>query len=343
VPTTTSGAWLELNPDAHAPACHGALLVPDPPAGRLLLWGGSMPTEARGGGTLWDSDRRTWTWDGANWSIAAIDGPGASIGAAATGFADGVLSFGGFGPRSIRLLGRQLPGPSSVLDDTWQWSAGRWDKRRCAVRPRARCGAALSFDESNGTVVLFGGGSDVARMMSLGDTWLWDGEGWSERRPTLSPPPRAGATMYFDQDAQSIVLTGGTAGLMSLGDTWRWDGMVWVETTGTAPPPLREVATAYHAAARVLVMFGGRYLGEPRPGGGGAFEQRTWTLRSGSWQADDLAPSPAPRIRPALAYHSHSEELVLFGGLAVGSPDREVLGDTWTFRPGASGSAGESG
>ena len=48
--------------------------------------------------------------------------------------------------------------PAVGLSDTWTWSQGQWTKQVTTSGPSARFGATMTYDASNGTVVLFGGG-----------------------------------------------------------------------------------------------------------------------------------------------------------------------------------------
>ena len=79
-------------------------------------------------------------------------------------------------------------------------------------------------DPVRGRILLFGG-KDAAG--ELGDTWEWDGVGWTQLQPSVTPSLRAGHAMAFDPVRQRIVLFGGRRGASSLGDTWEWDGSGW--------------------------------------------------------------------------------------------------------------------
>jgi hypothetical protein len=79
-------------------------------------------------------------------------------------------------------------------------------------------------------VILFGGVMSKTEGW-YGDTWSWDGYGWSEETPMTSPSARAHAAMAFDPALGSPVLFGGTHGdayeIESFGDTWAWEGNDW--------------------------------------------------------------------------------------------------------------------
>jgi hypothetical protein len=72
-------------------------------------------------------------------------------------------------------------------------------------QPAARVAAAMAYDASNGTVVLFGGQS---RSRSLNDTWTWDGSGWTQARAATSPPPMDNAQMTYDPVTHDVLLVG---------------------------------------------------------------------------------------------------------------------------------------
>ncbi len=305
-----SPTWTKADPASSPPACHGALLAADSPRGQLILWGGTTE-DHRDDGVFSVEGKRTWGWNGDNWSMLAVDGPRSGFAGAAAGTGFGVLAFGGFDSRRMR-----------ALDETWVWTGGQWQQVRSRHSPPARTFAAMALDEQSETVVPFGGGQDTLGLQAVGDTWIWDGDDWAERALADGPSPRSCAAMYFDEDARSIVLAGGRSGMDGQVDTWRWDGTNWTRQHAPNVPVRIEGGAVYHSAARTAVRFGGR--------GGlmGALDPSTWTCRSGSWTGEVLDPSPTPRMRPALAYHRESERVVLFGGY-----ERDPLGDTWLLQP----------
>jgi len=94
------------------------------------------------------------------------------------------------------------------------------------ANPSGRMSAAMAYDAARGEVVMFGGhgASGV-----LGDTWTWDGSGWTQQHPAESPLPREQAAMAFDPVGGRVILFGGTAPSQAapLDDTWSWDGSNW--------------------------------------------------------------------------------------------------------------------
>jgi len=103
--------------------------------------------------------------------------------------------------------------------------------------PAARTGAAMAFDPAHGDVVMFGGrsGPDFPD-----DTWTWDGSGWTQQHPSLSPPPMASPMMAADPVTGRVLLVGTppTATRAGSGEqTWSWDGSTWRQEHPAHPVP----------------------------------------------------------------------------------------------------------
>jgi hypothetical protein len=75
-----------------------------------------------------------------------------------------------------------------------------------AAQPPARTNAAMAYDASNGSVVLFGGASNSH---TLNDTWIWDGSGWTQAHPTTTPPALTNPQMTYDPVSHDVLLVGG--------------------------------------------------------------------------------------------------------------------------------------
>jgi hypothetical protein len=84
---------------------------------------------------------------------------------------------------------------------------------------------------AKGTIVLFRGedANTVTTQVALGDTWLWDGDVWTQWTPAAGaavPPARSNHGM--STLGGSVVLFGGDDGKgYPLSDTWTWDGSAW--------------------------------------------------------------------------------------------------------------------
>jgi hypothetical protein len=72
--------------------------------------------------------------------------------------------------------------------------------------PAARSGAAMAYDSTAGTTVMYGGTG--ARGALLRDTWLWDGGSWSSPVHAGAPGPMAVAHMSDDPADSGVLLVG---------------------------------------------------------------------------------------------------------------------------------------
>ncbi|GAA1062084.1 Kelch repeat-containing protein [Agromyces bracchium] len=191
-----------------------------------------------------------------------------------------------------------------------------WSQRQ-DVGPSARGGHSLAYHAGRETTILFGGSGSGG---ALGDTWMWDGDFWTQVDDT-GPSPRTSAGMAFD--GTDIILfggetppVGGIPGVAS--DTWRWDESGWTQLDDTGPVARGMSPLAYHRGRDELTLFGGTT--------GTAMLRDTWIRSQGAWtQVDDSGPSP--RCAHLLAYDAERETIVLFGGASFGS----ALSDTWEW------------
>jgi hypothetical protein len=196
-----------------------------------------------------------------------------------------------------------------------------WTKQHPATSPSARDEAAIASDAANGTVVLFGGGTNRTDFW-LGDTWVWDGSTWTELHPAASPPALAGASMAYEAATGSVVLFGGriTAGFYHSG-TWVWDGSTWAKQTTATHPSAREFASmAYDAATGTVVLFGGDSFRKTPHG--------TWVWDGTTWTKQHPATYPSARWGAAMAYDTATGTVVLFSGAR---PSDVAVGGTWVW------------
>ncbi len=231
---------------------------------RIVVFGG----ERVGQGDLGD----TWELDGTTWTRICSDcGPSPRSGAAMAFDGHKVVLFGGFDHATQQFRG-----------DTWTWDGSSWSQvptcPECA--PTARDFHSMTYDPDHMSVLLFGGddGTDGS-----GDTWRWDGGGWT-RVATCGPSPRRGAGMAYDGIRHRVVLFGGLDESRSVrvSDTWLWDGSSWQPLPSSGPTPRGWHAMANNPQCGTDVVFGGT--------GGtlddGPFLSDTWELITGGAAID---------------------------------------------------------
>src|SRR5439155_18581496 len=75
--------------------------------------------------------------------------------------------------------------------DTWAYNAnGFWAQLQTTTSPSPRTQMAFAFDSRRGRGVLFGGmHRDADQIISIADTWEWDGTTWSRITTNTSPAP----------------------------------------------------------------------------------------------------------------------------------------------------------
>jgi hypothetical protein len=152
------------------------------------------------------------------------------------------------------------------------------------------------------------------------DTWEWDGNNWTERKPTTIPLVRFGHAMAYDSARQRIVLFSGAIGPpASADDTWEWDGNNWTQRK-PATIPLRRVghALAYDAARQRILLFGGSTsLGTYGD---------TWEWDGKDWTQRKPTMNPIGRGAHKLVYDSVRQRVILFAG-----HNPTMLNDTWEW------------
>jgi len=217
---------------------HGVAMADHPGPQRIVLFGGAS-------GSSFFAD--TWTWDGVEWTQVADTGPLGRAGHAIAfdGTRQRIVLFGGeagapFGDTwewagsewtQVQDVGPSArsghamafdPGLGRVilfggagadgagLGDTWAWDGSSWTQV-ADTGPEPRVGAALI---GTGSVILFGGVNSLdlalppADRRLYGDSWLWDGEGWTKVQD-IGPAARWGHGMAFRIDAARTALFGG--------------------------------------------------------------------------------------------------------------------------------------
>lgn len=213
------------------------------------------------GGVVWSSEalqNDTWELRGKEWTeVLTPESPpprhrGAMV------YLDSMeetLLFGGQGRRNV------------FLDDTWLYSEQEWTRfaprrswfsRSEVTTPSPRCGHSLTYDEKKGVAVLYGGIDPQDE--PLGDTWLFDGEGWQEL-DIPGPPSRRYAAFAYDPNLHGCVLHGGSEddnGQQTFRDAYLFKNNQWIPLgIRYNTSPRDDHGLAYHRTARRLVMLEG--------------------------------------------------------------------------------------
>jgi|GEM_PF-3302786 len=275
----------------------GHALAFDEAAGHTVLFAGEEPNS----GTVYPE---TWSYDGTEWELLAIDGPERRQGhsMAYDSLRQRVLMFGG--------VPRGWGTPDSRL---WSWDGNAWSIA-ADFMPIAYDEVSIAYDSSRDRVVWFGG--RVGNNDYFDQTWEFDGAQWYEAVPaTTRPPARTRYAIGYDESRQRVVMFGGNGyTLGDLNDTWEWDGTDWTLVAAGGPAPRWDGEFVYDALRQRMVLHGGRTTSE--------MFTDTWAWDGASWT--QLAPNDPNRPNNSdgpIAYDSARDRIVL----------RDNRGATWTW------------
>lgn len=211
---------------------------------------------------------------------------------------------------------------TGYLDDVWISNGLQWERRQSSIKPLARYGMSMAWDEVRQMAVLFGG-MENGRL--LGDTWLFDGAEWYQKQPLTSPKPRVQASLTYDSYRNLTILFGGLADngskyLESMNEMWIWDGEIWQQQFPVDLPPARfGTGTAYDKARQSILLFGG--------GSGGGILDDTWVWDGNSWKKQWPLTQPTARADFGMTYHEGKQQIILFGGQSY----KGMVNDTWIW------------
>jgi hypothetical protein len=312
--TFDGGAWAEHERGDAPSVRSGAAVVSDTDDGSVVLFGGFG-----GGGFLGD----TWIERRGVWRSIAPSATGGPVGRFAASFAyDSVhgqaVLFGGQAASGNECTNTvdQL-NPNHLCSDTWTFDGSTWSRSAVATAnpPPRRSLAAMAYDPATGQTVLYGGFADL---MTLGDTWVFDGTSWTQQSPSASPPPVYGATLTYDPTLHSLVLFGGegddsSGNLVIYDQTWAWTGATWQQLTPlSSPPGLYEAGATWDPDLGGLMVVAGQGINGPGVfgtyGDAWLFDGTTWTLQT-------VSATPGPRYFASLGWDGSAHAAMLFGGV----------------------------
>jgi hypothetical protein len=307
-------AWVQA-PNIPGPFYADRALAYDRARQRLVAFGGyDWPF----GFSISDA---VWEWTGAQWAQVPRSGSWPSPRSGSTMVYDRLRQF------CIVFGGDTQPGVTS--DEVWAFDGtGFTNWSASTVRPPARNDAMLGEDEAHGSILF--GGRDAASV-PFGDTWLWNGDAWTQLITVQSPSARSAGALARSGPA-SVLLFGGMDGNgQPLGDTWSLTAAaVWTQRTTAQAPAAR----LNHAMACELTggnrvwLFGGT--------NGNLWFDDLWVYDPNqavpTWTPVPQFQRPPARDIHVMTFDDRRNRLVLFGGRdSLG----QALDDTWEFDVGA--------
>ena len=276
-----------------------------------------------------------WKWPGAalDWvNLTSTGGTKPDVRAAGAMIYDTVLDrlviFGGYGASN-----------GIFLNDLWAWaSAGAsWGPLQpMGALPAARSHHWLFHDRGRNKLISYGGTGGIGS----GATQVWELDlatlTWANRTPSSIPTEISGRIDHditFDPDRGKLVLIGGaTAGIFDAA-VWEWDTTdhTWaarIPTTPTVPPPRAQHAIAYDLDRRVVIVVGGRTMGNVQL-------DDSWEWDGGRALWSETTPPtmrPLARVGHRLFYDEKRGTTWLYGGSAGADltyGNREI----WEYNP----------
>jgi hypothetical protein len=288
--------------------------------------------------------------------------------------ADGTGGSGGGGGLNDTLndtSGAQLMAEANAsLEQNWSgWGS---HEGSAADPPSPRANASMTYDATDGYVLLFGGYNGPAHTMDS-DTWTYAAGVWTQLNPTTSPSGREGAAMTYDVGLGYVILYGGCTlqSVTSVSDpcstessqTWSWSGSMntWsIVTTSGSPGAITGGSMVYDGKDGYALLFGGTGSCGGSSTQSGPCDQ-TWELYLSRFNhiltwGSVCSCGPSARSGAAMTYDATIDVVLLFGGdtgrcyasginsCYYGSIDSDLWkysGGTWTqIFPGCIGGTG---
>lgn len=232
------GRWTQLHPlDAPSPRT-GALMVPDPALGEVLLFGGEGRDMASTTPPPPVDLSDTWTWDGTTWTQHPARHHPDYVGG------------------NLLVAYDQSAHQVMLVDNdsnVWTWSGSDWIEHRTASGPSIAGGAMLAWDPATRSVLL----SDIdalpktpysgpccdtgGNLATVERTWSWKGGSWTRLQP------RQQAGMSTDYSYEHFLAADPSGGLLAIFPQGgkagpsepilrHWDGHTWSNVSNAGAP-----------------------------------------------------------------------------------------------------------
>jgi hypothetical protein len=310
-------AWTDISNDVGTPpsARYLGAMVWDPVDQYVLLFGGIYPPSGTAG---LQSD--TWEFSHNHWSQVSTSNspPGRYVAMIAWDAADGyAVLFGGYNAGT------------TYYNDTWTYVHGTWTNLTGTTNqtPTGRWRASMTYDASDGYVVMFGGTASAGTALS--DTWEFLHGNWTKLTVNGTPSGRYRASMVYDPVDNYAVLFGGcTATNCPDSTTWTYHDYNWTLLTPTTHPSARVYyGMTYSPIARTILLFGGTTSATTNTP-----VADTWNFTNGTWTSltSSVKGAPTAIAYTMMAFDPVDGYTILYGGEWSNAT---YTNETWALGP----------
>lgn len=189
--------WKQAFPEFSPPGRRGGQLFYDPETEKIILTGGFYYSSSEKAVTRLND---IFEWNGNNWKFVS------------NAVEDLVIT-------NPNVVYDSLQGRSILFDYNRikTWKDGQWHEIIIDKKPIPRLGSWLATDPESGKILMFGG---IDNAIQMDDTWLLNGNIWTDIQPGLAPSPRDAHVMFYDPARKSFILYGGMNNPYALDDMW---------------------------------------------------------------------------------------------------------------------------
>jgi hypothetical protein len=183
--------------------------------------------------------------------------------------------------------------------------------------PIGRRGHILLYDESSGSLVMFGGVAQTpsGRDSSLFDMWRWHGGKW-KILDVRSPFKECRAV--YDSEAKRILAYGDIGTDQRDFELWEFKSAKWSKLSEGGPTD-GPFPLAYNPKSKTISLLQWKEDGT----------LALWEWQNRNWKTRQYSTDfPLARNKYAFAYSTTENALFIFGGV---DSRRELLGDFWKF------------
>jgi N-acetylneuraminic acid mutarotase len=221
--------------------------------------------------------------------------------------------------------------------DLWQYDSAldHWTYKETTGRPPIRNGHAMTYDEANGEMLVYGGWADTCGQSPerYNNTWAYNSTSntWTERNQPVNPGVRLGIGMVYDSKRGTHTVFGGSyySPRPKFDSVWSYNlsENLWTEFKSDYNPGERAGhSMGYDPQNDRVVIFGGSRLDT------WDISKETWIYdtANNTWTNATQAHGPTPRQAAGFIYNPPTGSFRLFGGKEkYGSGG--LLNDCWDY------------